>query len=40
MLSMPDTRILGLEFGLDGENWDFWLDELAFYRDAEVAVTP
>jgi hypothetical protein len=28
-----DTRILGLDFGLDGENWDFWIDDLAFYRE-------
>jgi hypothetical protein len=33
--SSPDVRILGLDFGLDGENWDFWIDDLAFYRDAE-----
>jgi hypothetical protein len=33
--SGPDQRILGLDFGLDGENWDFWIDDLAFYRDAE-----
>lgn len=31
--STPDPRILGLDFGLDGENWDFWIDDLAFYRD-------
>lgn len=35
-LDAPDTKILGLEFGLDGENWDFWIDDLAFYRDASV----
>lgn len=35
-LNAPDTKILGLEFGLDGENWDFWIDDLAFYRDASV----
>jgi hypothetical protein len=28
-----DTRLLGLDFGLDGENWDFWIDDLAFYRE-------
>jgi hypothetical protein len=30
-----DTRIFGLDFGLDGENWDFWIDDIAFYRDTE-----
>jgi len=29
----PDPKILELDFGLDGPNWDFWIDELAFYRD-------
>lgn len=36
-LPAPDPFILGVEIGLDGENWDFWLDELAFYRDPEPA---
>jgi hypothetical protein len=27
--------LLGVEIGLDGENWDFWLDELAFYREPD-----
>ena len=31
---VPDDRILGLEFGLSGRDWDFWVDEIAFYRDA------
>jgi hypothetical protein len=30
---VPDTRLLGLDFGLAGRDWDFWIDELAFYRD-------
>jgi hypothetical protein len=30
---VPDPWVLGVEIGLDGENWDFWLDELAFYRE-------
>jgi hypothetical protein len=34
--SAPDTKILGLEFGLDGENWDFWIDDLAFYREPDT----
>jgi hypothetical protein len=31
----PDPKILELDFGLDGPNWDFWIDELAFYRDPD-----
>lgn len=33
-LSQPDVAIIGVEFGLDGEDWDFWIDDIAFYRDA------
>jgi hypothetical protein len=29
----PDPKILELDFGLDGPSWDFWIDELSFYRD-------
>lgn len=36
-LPQPDRAILGIDIGLDGENWDFWIDDIAFYRDA-VAV--
>jgi hypothetical protein len=32
---VPDPMLLGVEIGLDGENWDFWLDELAFYREPD-----
>ncbi len=32
-LSQPDAAILGLDIGLDGENWDFWIDDIAFYRE-------
>lgn len=32
-LSQPDRAILGIDIGLDGENWDFWIDDIAFYRD-------
>lgn len=32
----PDPLILAVEIGLDGENWDFWIDDLAFYRDPAV----
>jgi hypothetical protein len=37
-LQAPDPFILGVEISLDGENWDFWLDELAFYREPDPAV--
>jgi hypothetical protein len=30
----PDPRILRIEFGLDGEVWDLWLDDVAFYKEA------
>ncbi len=33
---VPDPLVLGVEIGLDGENWDFWLDELAFYREPDA----
>ena len=26
-----------IEFSLDGENWDFWIDDLAFYREPAQA---
>ena len=36
VLPGPDSKIIGLNFGLDGENWDFWIDDLAFYREPEA----
>jgi hypothetical protein len=38
-LTRPDVNLFGIEIGLDGDDWDFWLDDLAFYRDpADEAV--
>jgi hypothetical protein len=32
--AVADRRILGLEFRIEnGPNWDFWLDDVAFYRE-------
>jgi hypothetical protein len=37
---VPDRRIFGLELRVEnGPNWDFWLDDIAFYRDPSVAAT-
>ncbi len=36
-LPAPDPLILGVEIGLDGENWDIWVDDLAFYREPAVS---
>ncbi len=30
----PDVRILAFDFGIRGTDIDFWIDELAFYREA------
>lgn len=32
-LSLPDADIFAIDIALDGEDWDFWLDDLAFYRE-------
>jgi hypothetical protein len=32
-LTEPERRILAFDFGISGTNIDFWLDELAFYRE-------
>jgi hypothetical protein len=32
--TVPDQRIFGLEFRVEnGPDWDFWLDDVAFYRE-------
>jgi hypothetical protein len=35
--SQPDSRILRVQFDLDGEVWDFWLDDVAFYKEPEAS---
>jgi hypothetical protein len=32
-LARPDVNLSGIEFGLDRDDWDFWLDDVAFYRE-------
>jgi len=34
-LSAPDSKIIGLNFEMRGDNLDFWIDEVAFYRDPQ-----
>jgi hypothetical protein len=37
LLPGPDSKIIGIEFSLDGENWDFWIDDLALYREPDAS---
>jgi hypothetical protein len=32
-LSVPDSKIIGLNFEIRGDNLDFWIDDVAFYRE-------